>query len=155
MATRRSGTVRYGRGMKRPMLLMLLFALAVATAAAANDDHDPSLDFAQVTWVEVTTRADGTYAFAVTVRHDDTGWDHYADAWEVVDPRTDEVLATRELLHPHETEQPFTRSLDGVLLPEGVTVVLVRARCNVHGFGGRTVTIDLTEPEGEGYTVGR
>lgn len=139
------------------MLLMLLLALVVVPAAASSHDldHDPSLDFAQVTWVDVTARADGTYAFAVTVRHDDTGWDHYADAWEVVDPRTDEVLATRELLHPHETEQPFTRSLDGVLLPEDVTVVLVRARCNVHGFGGRTVTIDLTVAEGEGYTVGR
>ncbi len=143
--------------MMRPVLLMLFLALVVAPASASSHDldHDPSLDFAQVTWVDVTARADGTYAFAVTVRHDDTGWDHYADAWEVVDPRTDEVLATRELLHPHETEQPFTRSLDGVLLPEGVTVVLVRARCNVHGFGGRTVTIDLTEAEGEGYTVGR
>ncbi|MDF1521424.1 MAG: hypothetical protein P1P87_01220 [Trueperaceae bacterium] len=143
--------------MKRSVLLVLFLALvAVPVSASDHDlDHDPSLEFAQVTWVDVTARADGTYAFAVTVRHDDAGWDHYADAWEVVDPRTDAVLATRELLHPHETEQPFTRSLDGVVVPEGVTVVLVRARCNVHGFGGRTVTIDLSEPEGEGYTVGR
>ena len=42
-----------------------------------------------------------------------------ADAREVVDPRTGEVLATRELLHPHATEQPFNRSLDGVRLPGG------------------------------------
>jgi hypothetical protein len=143
--------------MTRSALLVLFLALvAVAALVSGHDlDHDPSLDFAQVTWVDVTARADGTYAFAVTVRHDDTGWDHYADAWEIVDPKSGTVLATRELLHPHETEQPFTRSLEGVRVPEGVTVVLVRARCNVHGFGGRTVLIDLTAPEGEGYTVGR
>ena len=27
-----------------------------------------------------------TYRFDVTVAHEDTGWDHYADAWEVVGP---------------------------------------------------------------------
>ena len=143
--------------MKRSVFFALLVLLvAVPASASSHDqDHDPSLDFAQVTWVDVTVRADGTYAFATTVRHDDTGWDHYADAWEVVDPRSGAVLAIRELLHPHETEQPFTRSLAGVRLPDGVTVVEVRARCNVHGFGGRRVTIDLSEPEGERYTVRR
>ncbi|MDA0700642.1 MAG: hypothetical protein O3A02_05505 [bacterium] len=143
--------------MKRSAFLALLVLLVSVPASTSSHDHihDPSLDFAQVTWVDVTVRADGSHAFAVTVRHDDTGWDHYADAWEVVDPQSGEVLAIRELLHPHETEQPFTRSVDGVRVPEGVTVVLVRARCNVHGFGGRTVTIDLTEPEGEGYAIGR
>lgn len=155
-AMRRSAAVRYGRAMMRSALLLLLaFVATPASAASHAQDHDPSLDFAQVTWVDVTVQGDGTHAFAVSVRHDDAGWHHYADAWEVVDPRTGEVLATRGLLHPHETEQPFTRSLDGVRVPDGVTVVAVRARCNVHGFGGRTVTIDLTEPAGDRYTVAR
>ena len=149
--------MRYGRGMKRFVFFALLALLvAVPASASSHDhDHDPSLDFAQVIWVDVTARADGSYAFAATVRHDDTGWDHYADAWEIVDPQSGEVLAIRELLHPHETEQPFTRSLDRVRMPDGVTVVEVRARCTVHGLGGRTVTIDLSEPEGERYTVRR
>ena len=71
--------------------------------------------------------------FSVTLSHPDTGWDHYADAWEVLD--TDgNSLGIRELLHPHETEQPFTRALSGVTIPDGATVVYVRARCNVDGW---------------------
>ena len=45
----------------------------------------------------------------VTLRHADTGWDHYADAWRLVSPGGD-MLGTRTLLHPHVDEQPFVRS---------------------------------------------
>ncbi|MEJ8561403.1 hypothetical protein QTO30_09365 [Yoonia sp. GPGPB17] len=71
--------------------------------------------------------------FSVTLSHPDTGWDHYADGWEVLDADGNS-LGIRELLHPHVTEQPFTRSLSGVVVPEGATVVYVRARCNVDGW---------------------
>jgi len=33
--------------------------------------------------------------------------------------------------------------------------VAVRAACNVHGFGGREVVVDLDTDEGEGYEVRR
>jgi hypothetical protein len=142
-------------------MLVLLPALAVAWAQGADDAddatpaYDPSLDYAQVTFVEVTVGSEGRLRFDVTVRHDDEGWDHYADAWQVVDPATGEILGTRELLHPHVNEQPFTRSLRGVAVPEGVSHVVVRARCNVHGFGGREVRVDLATEEGPGYVVRR
>jgi len=42
-----------------------------------------------------------------------------------------------------------------IAIPKGVTSVRVRAKCNVHGFGGREITVDLTRPEGEGYGVTR
>ena len=74
------------------------------------------------------------WTFSVTVRHADTGWDHYADGWSVLAPDGTE-LGHRELLHPHETEQPFTRSLSGVVVPDGVTTVIVRAHDSVHGWG--------------------
>jgi hypothetical protein len=74
------------------------------------------------------------------VRHDDKGWDHYADAWEILGP-DGTVLGTRVLLHPHESEQPFTRSLAGLAIPETVRAVTVRARDKVHGFGGREITV--------------
>ncbi len=88
--------------------------------------------------VGVVVRADGpgTYSFDVTVRHADAGWKHYADRWEVLTADGKTVLATRTLLHPHEDEQPFTRSLAGVRLPPGTTVVVVRAHDSVHGYGG-------------------
>jgi hypothetical protein len=78
----------------------------------------------------------------VTVRHADEGWDHYADAWEVVAP-DGTVLATRELQHPHVGEQPFTRELEGVQVPPAVTSVRIRARDSKHGFGGREVEVRL------------
>jgi hypothetical protein len=47
------------------------------------------------------------------------------------------------LLHPHETEQPFTRSLGGVEVPEGIDRVILRANDSVHGLGGAEATVEL------------
>jgi hypothetical protein len=80
--------------------------------------------------------------FLVTVRHDDEGWKHYANAWEIVAP-DGSVLATRVLRHPHVGEQPFTRALGGVELPPGITSVRIRARDSVHAFGGKEVSVTL------------
>ena len=80
--------------------------------------------------------------FDVTLLHPDTGWDHYADAWEVLDSAGNS-LGLRALLHPHVTEQPFTRSLSGVQIPEGVTSVFVRARCNVDGWSDHLLEVRL------------
>ncbi len=67
----------------------------------------------------------------VTVLHPDTGWGHYADGWAVEDAQGSR-LGLRVLAHPHETEQPFTRSLTvDVPLPD---VVFIRTRCIVDGW---------------------
>ncbi len=99
---------------------------------------------ADVLAVEVTRADDGTYAFAVTVRHDDTGWDHYADRWEVLGPNG-KVLATRVLLHPHVDEQPFTRPLTGIAIPRSIRRVRVRAHDKVHGYGEMEQEITLPQ----------
>lgn len=80
-----------------------------------------------------------------TVRSGDTGWEKYADAWEI---RTTDgvVLGTRELAHPHETEQPFTRSLGGVEIPDDVTEVVIVARDSVLGFCGDPLTVAVPRP---------
>ncbi|MDZ7801089.1 MAG: hypothetical protein U5K81_09895 [Trueperaceae bacterium] len=139
------------------LTLLATLALALTSSLTCAQEEEPafetSLAYAQVEEVVVTVRDDGRYDVSVTVRHRDEGWDHYADAWQVVDPDSGEVYGERELLHPHDAEQPFTRSLRGLELPDGVTVFTVRARCNVHGFGGREVTVDLSEAEGPSHTV--
>jgi len=100
-----------------------------------------------------------TWTFHVTVRHPDTGWEDYADGWDVVLPDGTVLKAnsddpfTRLLLHPHENEQPFTRSQSGLTIPEEVTQVTVRAHDLVDGFGGAEVTVDLTQAEGENFSV--
>jgi hypothetical protein len=97
----------------------------------------------------------------VTVEHPDTGWEDYADGWDVLTPdgavlKPDpESPFTRLLLHPHETEQPFTRSQSGIVIPASETRVRVRAHDLVDGFGGREALVDLTVASGKGFEVER
>lgn len=112
----------------------LSLACAASTAATAGE--------ADVVGVEASNEGSGTYRFDVTVAHGDEGWDHYADAWDVVAP-DGTVLGTRVLAHPHENEQPFTRSLGGVAIPDGVTEVILRAKDSVHEYGGEEMTVTL------------
>ncbi len=81
---------------------------------------------------------------SATVRHDDTGWDHYANHWRVVTPEGEEI-ARRVLYHPHENEQPFTRSLSQVQIPPGVDRVVIEAHDSVHDYGGQRFTLQLPE----------
>ena len=97
---------------------------------------------ANVIGVNVAKLAAGTYRFDVTLSHSDEGWDHYADKWDVVGP-DNTVLGTRTLYHPHVNEQPFTRSLSGVKIPEGVSEVSIRAHDSLHEYGGSVVTVVL------------
>lgn len=107
--------------------------MALAATAATAGEADV---------VEVAVSGDGPqYRFSVTVRHGDTGWDHYADAWEVVGP-DGTVYGTRVLAHPHVDEQPFTRS-GTATIPEGIATVTVRARDSVHGLGGMEKKVTL------------
>lgn len=86
--------------------------------------------------------ANGTYTISATVFHKDEGWKHYADKFEVLD-RSGQIIATRVLYHPHETEQPFTRTISNVAVPVGLQSVIIRAHDLVHGYGPRTFTLDL------------
>ncbi len=123
----------------RPVPGMIVAAVlaAIATGPAFAGEAD-------VVGVKATPGVGGTWRFDVTVRHDDAGWDHYADAWDVVGP-DGTVFGTLKLLHPHETEQPFTRSLTGVAIPADVTAVTIRAHDSVHGYGGAEMTVELAD----------
>lgn len=98
---------------------------------------------ADVLDVKVWKEKDG-YSFEVSVSHADEGWDHYADLWDISTPGGD-VLGTRVLLHPHVGEQPFTRSLSGIRIPDSISRVVVRAHDKVHGYGGREMEVELPE----------
>ncbi|WP_420627361.1 hypothetical protein [Candidatus Leptofilum sp.] len=116
---------------------------------------------ADVLSVSATETAVGLWTFSVEVTHPDTGWEDYTDGWDVVLPDGTVAKAnpndpfTRLLLHPHENEQPFTRSQSNVPIPPEVTTVTVRAHDLVDGFGGQEVVVDLTAVSGEKFEVNR
>ena len=117
----------------RKIMLLLWTSLLLITPALAGE----------VDVIDVKMKKqDSSYRFDVTLRHDDTGWDHYANRWEVLTPGG-KVLATRVLAHPHVNEQPFTRSLAGVEIPAGVSSVEVRGHDSVHAYGGKTLTFNI------------
>ena len=119
--------------MKLFFALLTLAMLSILASNAAAGEAD-------VTDVEIVKESNGSYRFNVTVSHQDSGWDHYADKWDVVAP-DGTILGTRTLLHPHVEEQPFTRSLTGVKIPDSISEVTIRAHDSVHGYGGTEVTI--------------
>lgn len=90
----------------------------------------------------VAKQSGGTWRFDVTIAHGDTGWDHYADGWRVVDADGKE-LGLRNLAHPHVNEQPFTRSLSGVRIPRDLTEVGIQARDNLTGWGQEIKKVSL------------
>lgn len=93
--------------------------------------------------VDATARkSGGSWTFSVTLRHEDTGWDHYADLWQVYTPEG-ELLGERVLLHPHVDEQPFTRSLSGVEIPDDVSEVVIKSRDSVHGMSPQEFRLSL------------
>ena len=97
-----------------------------------------TFDYAHVLGTTFTRTAENTYRVAATVRHNDQGWDNYADAFEVRGENVQNGL--RELAHPHDNEQPFTRSQSGV---EATGLVYVQAKDNVEGLGGSVIYLDL------------
>ena len=124
---------RRDKGVNVNKLLGLSTMLVVATPNAGEAD---------VTAVDVTRNPDGTYRFDVTVQHADEGWKHYANRWEVL-TLDNRLLKTRTLHHPHVNEQPFTRSLSGVAVPEGQSRVKIRARDSKHGYSSQEFIVDI------------
>lgn len=143
------------------VLLLLLTVTACDALETLSEPESNTAADADVTYVRAVQTDDTTWTFHVTVAHPDTGWEDYADGWDVVLPDGTVIFPdgdspfTRLLLHPHVEEQPFTRSQSGITIPAGISQVTVRAHDIVDGFGGQVVTVDLTSDSGESYEVER
>lgn len=117
---------------------MKILALALLLLPLPAWADDPTIEQVQA------QRNDSTWNFAVTLSHPDSGWDHYADGWEVLDANGNQ-LGYRLLAHPHEHEQPFTRSLGGVAIPTKANTVFIRAHCLVDGWSEQRFEVKLTD----------
>lgn len=127
-------------GMHGLVLLCLLLAGGVVFAGDV-----------EIVKTEFSKRGDSWHV-STTLKHDDTGWKHYADAWRVVDENGKE-LGTRTLFHPHENEQPFTRSLSGIKIPASSRIVFVEAHDKKHGWSKQRVRVDLSKRSGERFEI--
>lgn len=116
-------------------LRLIAFALVLGASPVVAGEAD-------VVEANITQSSDGTFRVDATVAHADTGWDHYADAFEVL-ALDGTVLGVRVLAHPHVNEQPFTRSLSGVEIPDEIDEVRIRAKDSVHEYGGAEVVLTV------------
>lgn len=114
------------------MRSLVLIPLLLSPLAFAGD----------VRIVDVRAECSASCTFSVTLEHGDEGWNHFANQWDVVTV-DDELLGSRVLHHPHVDEQPFTRSLSGVIIPAGVSQVKVRARDSMHGYSEQEFVLDI------------
>ena len=159
--------------MTKNTLIYLILMVVVLAACSQGGESKPTLTpppapteeiteaNADVLFVQAVENEDRSWTFSVTVEHPDSGWEDYADGWDVVLPDgtvikpNPEEAFTRVLLHPHENEQPFTRSQDGIVIPASVNQVTVRAHDLVDGFGGQEVVVQLDESSGQNFEVER
>ncbi|GAB5490693.1 MAG: hypothetical protein Phog2KO_09080 [Phototrophicaceae bacterium] len=154
--------------MTRKFLLVVVLLLAGCTGfnqmqaeyiEQTGDSAMSGTGDADVVFVRAVNTGAETWTFHVSVEHPDTGWEDYADGWDVVLPDGTPILPnsadgfTRLLLHPHENEQPFTRSQSNIIIPSDITTVTVRAHDIVDGWGGQEITVNLEQAEGDNYTV--
>ncbi len=114
---------------------------ATAPSTETVADSEPEQRFPDVLDVEATVSSTGwTFAVTISSPYDSPG--RYADGWRILGPDGTEY-GFRLLTHDHASEQPFTRTLDGVEIPDGITTVTIEGRDQEFGFGGATFELTL------------
>lgn len=134
--------------MKRTALLLWTLCLIPAGAGPGWPGEVDILN------VQASPLPNGTWRFDVTVRHDDEGWEHYADSWEVVDPNG-RLITRRVLRHPHVGQASFTRSQVGFSIPDHLEWVTVRGHDKIHGYGGAEKKVELSRPPTKNKSIGK
>jgi hypothetical protein len=121
----------------KPLFIGIVLLLAGGGALSAEPQRYPD-----VVSAKVQQRAPDTFDFDVTVSSPYDTPTRYADAFRVMG-QDGVVFGERKLLHDHGNEQPFTRDLHGVSIPPGLRVVVIQARDQQYGYGGKTVEVVL------------
>ena len=136
----RSGPTTPGAPGRR-LIASAALSLWLAASAAWPADSAAQI-YPDVVAVKVRASGADRFDFDVTVSSPYDTPKRYADGFRVL-TRERAVLGERKLLHEHADEQPFTRDLAGVKVPRGVRAVVVQARDQRSGYGGKTVEVIL------------
>jgi hypothetical protein len=123
-----------------------------ATGETSLDEASPDGDpptiadddvqrFPDVVAAELEPQGD-TWRLSATLSSPYDTSERYADAFRALSEDGTE-LGVRELLHDHANEQPFTRSLTGLEIPDDVSRITVEGRDQEYGWGGDTVEVEV------------
>jgi len=119
-------------------MIKILFTVLILLSATVQAGD------VQILSAEFNKNRNDTWNVDVTLNHADTGWEHYADNWRIVD-LDGNILGDRVLYHPHVNEQPFTRSLSNISLSKDTRIVYIEAHDKVHGWTENRLKIDLNK----------
>jgi hypothetical protein len=123
--------------------LARLISLAIGVVSGpAFSVETAAQKFPDVLAAEVRATSTDTFDFDVTVSSPYDTPQRYADGFRVLDA-DGAVYGERKLWHDHAGEQPFTRDLYGVKLPGAIRAVIIQARDQRFGYGGKTIEITL------------
>jgi hypothetical protein len=119
--------------------VILVFTASLAWAQAPAKEAQR---FPDVIAAKVKASSNGAFDFDVTVSSPYDTPQRYADAFRVT-TLDGKQLGERTLFHDHQDEQPFTRDLYAVKIPAGIKKVLIQARDQKHGYGGKQIEVSL------------
>jgi hypothetical protein len=128
-----------GRSMRTSPAIGLALLLTGSAAALAD------VDVAKITDVQIKRDSpdqSGIYHIKVTIEHEDTGWDHYVESWEIFAP-DGQILGVRPFFEPELERLKTVSALAGVVIPEDVKAVTIRARTHPSGFEGDPVKVKI------------
>ena len=125
----------------RSRILLLPWAGAFMLAPA-NAADAAAQKFPDVVAAKVRARTAERFDFDVTMSSPYDTAQRDADAFRIMH-KDGSVYGQRLRLHDHANEQPFTRDLYGVRVPRGVRSVVIQARDQQHGWGGKTLEVAL------------
>jgi hypothetical protein len=128
--------------MRRRTVLSAFAVLATMRTVPTRAADSSTQKHPDLLEAKVRARGPGTFDFDVTVSSPYDTPQRYADGFRVMG-KDGVVFGERKLLHDHAGEQPFTRDLHGVTIPRGVRSVIVQARDQKYGYGGKTFEVGL------------
>lgn len=86
----------------------------------------------------------GRWTVTVTLKHRDSGWDHFATGLAVLAPDGSRI-GSLDLTRPNVGKSRFTARITGLKVPPGTEFVLIRSRCSLVGWAAEPVRVDLPQ----------
>lgn len=125
----------------KPTLFAVVLALLLGVSGAQYNCCD-------VIALEAEPGADGWVISPYMLSlYEITTTEHFCNRVEILSvlPNgTSVLLGKRDIENPHPREQPFTRSVGSVVLPEGTDTITAKARDSKYGFCGRSLNLTIS-----------